>query len=339
MISCGKQCLTCDYPVHMDTYKGCSHGCLYCATRKKYNIEAVTPLRSETGLKNFISGKRSAETLWCDWNIPLHWGANSDPFQPIEEECGESLKCLRIFAESKYPFIVSTKNPVLLTKEPYLSVISECNAVVQISMACAKYDKLEQGAPPYEERLRAAAVLAPRVRRVIARVQPFFPDSINQILAELPRYKEAGIQGIIAEAFVSANKQKGMIREHSVYIFPNELLAPQMKRLKQKCHDVGLEFTCTTGGLSWLSDNTICCGCAGLDDFIANKFHLEHLALGDAIEPTPAMTDQPCPQPFKCIGQSQAWALHCKGKSFAELMLERADDYCEWWKKEKQYYE
>ena len=27
-------------------------------------------------------------------------------------------------------------------------------------------------------------------------------------------------------------------------------------------------------------------------------------------------------QPFKCIGQSQAWALKCKNKSFADLMIE-----------------
>lgn len=339
MISCGKQCLTCDYPVHMDTYRGCAHGCLYCATRKKYNISAVKPLRSVVALRNFISGKRTQETKWCDWAIPLHWGANSDPFQPCELEHGASLECLRIFAETKYPFIVSTKNPVMLTRDPYLSVISDCNAVVQISMACGKYDRLEPGAPCYEDRLAAAAVLAPRVRRVVARVQPFFPDALEAILGELPRYKEAGIHGIIAEAFVSANRQKGMIRENSTYIFPNDLLAPMMKRLKARCAELGLDFTCTTGGLTWLSDSHVCCGCAGLDDFRANTFHLDHIAQGDAMEPTAAMTDQPCPQPFKCIGQSQAWALQCKGKSFAELMLERVADYSAWYNSERIKYD
>lgn len=339
MITCGKQCLTCDYPVHMDTYRGCAHGCLYCATRKKYSISNVKPMRSAVSLRGFIAGKRTKETKWCDWPIPVHWGANSDPFQPIEEECGASLECLRIFAESKYPFIISTKNPVLLTKEPYLQAISECNAVIQISMACRRYDKLEPGAPTYEERLRAVKIIAPKVRRVIARIQPFFPDALDDILAELPRYKAAGIQGIIIEGFVSVNKQKGMTRQGSVYIFPNKLLAPMFRQIKQTCHDVGMEFTCTTGGLSWMSDSTICCGCAGLDDFKANLFHLEHLAIGDAAEPTAAMTDQPCPQPFKCIGQSQKWAKHCEGKSFAELMLERAEEYRTWYDRERAMYD
>lgn len=339
MISCGKQCLTCDFPVHMDTYRGCSHGCLYCATRKKYNIDNVQALPSEKSLRNFIDGKRTAETKWCDWNIPLHWGANSDPFQPCEEKLGVSLKCLRIFAESKYPFIVSTKNPVLLTKEPYLSVLSECNAVVQISMACARYDKLEPGAPRFEERLKAASVLAPRVRRVIARVQPFFPDALDDIVVELPRYHESGIHGIIAEAFISVNRQKGMVRENGTYNFPNSMLAPMFRILKEKAHEAGLEFTCSTGGLTWMSDNNICCGCANLDGFQANTFHLEHLACGDAMEPTAAMTGQPCPQPFKCIGQSQTWALHCKGHSFEELMLEREEGFTAWYNGERQKYE
>lgn len=209
MISCGKQCLTCDFPVHMDTYRGCGHGCLYCRVRKKYAIGDVSPLPSVKNLQNFISGKRGGETKWCDWDIPLHWGGNSDPFQPCELEHRVSLECLRVFAESGYPFIVSTKNPVMLTQEPYYSTVCKCNMVLQVSMACSKYDKLEPGAPNYEERLRAVAKLSPVVKRAIVRVQPFFPDALGEIIAELPRYKEAGVYGIIVDAFVSAKKAEG----------------------------------------------------------------------------------------------------------------------------------
>ena len=331
MLSCGKQCLTCDYPIHMDTYRGCMHGCLYCATRKKYNITNVQPLRSAVSLRNFIAGKRTNETKWCDWDIPIHWGANSDPFQPIEKEHGASLECLRVFAESKYPFIVSTKNPVMLTEEPYMSLISQCNVVVQISMACQKYDKLEPGAPSYEERLKAAAILSQSVRRVVARVQPMFPDALRDIMKELPRYKEAGIQGIIAEGFVSLNKQKGMIRENGVFIFDYGLMYSCFSKLKAECEKVGLQFTCTHGGLSWLSDSPKCCGTDGLDDFKPNTYHLDRIVLGAADDPTEAMMNQECAQPFKCIQQSQAWAIHCKGKSFHELMKERIPSYSGWY--------
>lgn len=331
MIACGKQCLCCDFPIHMDTYKGCSHGCLYCATRKKYNIDNVQPLRSAVSLRNFISGKRSADTKWCDWSIPVHWGANSDPFQPLEEEKRVSLECLRVFAETHYPFMISTKNPVLLTKEPWLSVLSQCNAVVQISMACPKYDKLEPGAPSFEERLKAAEILAPRVRRVVARIQPLFPDAASAVLKELPRYKEAGIHGVISDGFYSIVKQKGMVKENGAFIFPREVFVPIMVRLKAECAKNGLEFTCSEGGLSWMSDHETCCGVAGLEDFVPNGYHLDRIAMGCASKPTSAMTDQECIQPFKGISQSQAWALQCKGKSFAQLMQERVPGYVAWY--------
>ena len=131
-------------------------------------------MHTTKSLRNFIEGKRNFETKWCDWAIPLHWGGTSDPFQACELEHKCSLECLEIFAETKYPFIVSTKNPVMLTKEPYLSLISQCRCVLQVSMGCGKYDKLEQGAPTYEERLQAVKFLSDKVTRIIARVRPYF---------------------------------------------------------------------------------------------------------------------------------------------------------------------
>ena len=340
MISCGNQCLTCDYPVHMDTYRGCGHRCLYCSVRRKYKIEDVTPLPSAVSLRNFIIGKRTAETKWCDWNIPLHWGANSDPFQPAEIQHRASLECLRILADSQYPFIVSTKNPVMLLHQPYYGIISRCNVVLQISMVCPRYDAVEPGAPKFESRLKAAAALSGRVRRVVARLQPLFPDAVEDAIEQLPRLREAGIHSVICDSFVSVNKQAGMLRQNGSYIFHNDIIAPIMKLMKEECHKAGLTFTCTAGGLSWLSDDPTCCGCAGLEEeFTPNRFHAERIAAGVASEPTPAMTDQPCEQPFKCIGQSTRWMLKCKGKSFAQLMMEQADSYSEWYRGERAIYE
>jgi DNA repair photolyase len=52
MISCGKECVCCDYPIHMDTYRGCEHGCLYCRARNKYAIGKVTPMNNIKQLRN-----------------------------------------------------------------------------------------------------------------------------------------------------------------------------------------------------------------------------------------------------------------------------------------------
>ena len=97
---CGSQVILCNLPVRFDTYKGCSHGCKYCFAQKKQNIAKIQRDESVEALRSFIEGKRGRETAWCDWNIPIHWGGMSDPFQPIEKNIRASYECLKLLAET-----------------------------------------------------------------------------------------------------------------------------------------------------------------------------------------------------------------------------------------------
>ena len=334
MISCGIQCLNCDYPIHMDTYTGCDHACKYCFVKHQHDIDEISDLSSAKSLRDFIAGKRNNETKWCDWKIPLHWGANSDPFQPCERKFKRSLECLQIFAETKYPFIVSTKNPVMLCESEYLDVLKECNCVIQVSMACSRYDKLEPGAPSYEDRLNAVQILTGDVeesgiRRVIARIQPYFPDAHKEILNELPRMKSAGVFGILIEGYRSMIKQKGMEkRGGKLHKFPTELLKKRFYEIKEKCHEVGLEFTCVEENLDWMSDNLTCCGTANMENigFIPTPYNIARIAYDDNAAPTEAMQKLGTTRPFKCIRQSQKWALFVKDKTYAEMIDYYAKD-------------
>ena len=338
-INCGIQCISCDFPIHFDTYKGCSHACKYCFVKSKYDISNVKPINTTKSLRNFINGGRNFETRWCDWNIPLHWGGNSDPFQPCEREHHKSLDCLKILAETKYPFMVSTKNPALLLEEPYYSTLKECNCVVQISMACSKYDKLEQGAIPYEERLKTIKPLSEIVHRVIVRARPYFPDCHKDILKEIPRYAEAGAYALNVSSFISKKKQKGMKRYGNSYMFDSDLLYRLYKELKTACHDNGLVFLCAEADLEHMSDSLNCCGSEGLEGFVGNKFNRSHMALDEEYpEPTDAMKQPDTYQPFKCIGQSQVWANKCKGKTFEELMHEICDEQIDYIKQMRERY-
>ena len=331
MISCGIQCINCPYPVHLDTYSGCSHACKYCFANEKLTIKNIKPLNNAKALESFINGHRTSETKWCDWDIPLHWGANSDPFQACESEHKRSLECLKIFAESKYPFIVSTKNPVLATTEPYLSLLKECECVFQISMACSRYDKLEPGAPCFEDRLKAAAILAKNTKRVIARIQPYFVDCKREIIRNLPRMKEAGIYGVIVEGFKTKKKVKGMVKEGSRYRFPFDLLVQHNKQIRDVAHNVGLHYWSGDDGIDCLGDDTICCGTTGLDNFKPNRYTLSQIAYTpDIAVPTRAMKVKGTTRPFRSVRQSQAWELHIKDKSFVDMMNEFDNGYVEW---------
>ena len=117
-----------------------------------------------------------------------------------------------------------------------------------------------------------------------------------------------------------------MTRYGNTYAFDNDFLAPRFREIKKLCKDHGLAFFCAEDGLEHWSDDLACCGTMGLDDFKPNTFNISHLSY-DKIppEPTEAMKAPDTYQPFKCIGQSQAWALHCKDKTFYELMLEHGE--------------
>lgn len=138
-------------------------------------------------------------------------GRYERPFQPIELKERVSYECLKIFAETQYPFVVSTKGRLIAHPE-YLDLLARCNCVVQVSMVCSKYDKLEPGTPSYEERLEIVRAVAARVKRVIVRIQPYMPEVFNDVMANIPRLKEAGVYGIVAEGMKFAKAKPGMVR-------------------------------------------------------------------------------------------------------------------------------
>ena len=195
---CGSQIILCNLPVRFDTYRGCSHGCRYCFAQKKNDISHIERDESVDGLRSFIEGKRGNKTEWCDWNIPIHWGGMSDPFQPVEKQIHASYECLKLLAETKYPFVVSTKGRLIADPE-YLDLLAQCNCVLQISMVCSKYDRLERGTPSYEERLTILKTVSARVQRTIVRIQPYMPEVFHDVMKNIPRIAEAGAYGVIVE--------------------------------------------------------------------------------------------------------------------------------------------
>lgn len=217
---CGSQVILCNLPIRFDTYKGCSHGCRYCFAQKKRNIGKIERDETVEAMRSFIEGKRNRETAWCDWNIPIHWGGMSDPFQPVEKNIRASYECLKLLAETQYPFVVSTKGRLVADPE-YLDLLARCNCVVQVSMVCSKYDQLEPGTPPYEERLQIARTLAQRVQRVIVRVQPYMPEVFNDVMKNIPRLAEAGVYGAVVEGMKFYKNKPGMVKVGGTYATPS----------------------------------------------------------------------------------------------------------------------
>lgn len=288
---CGSQVILCNLPVRFDTYRGCSHGCRYCFAQKKNDISHIERDESVDSLRSFIEGKRGNETQWCDWNIPIHWGGMSDPFQPIEKQVRASYECLKLLAETKYPFVVSTKGRLVADPE-YLDLLAQCNCVVQISMVCSKYDKLERGCPSYEERLTILKMVSARVQRTIVRIQPYMPEVFKDVMENIPRIAEAGAYGLVVEG------------------------------IRAECHRHGLKFYAGENRLRAMGDSMTCCGVDGLPGFKPNEYNLCMLMNGKNPEPTERMKEVGTGGPFKTLNQSAGSGRRIAKQSFYGLMQE-----------------
>lgn len=321
MPSCGSQVTICELPIRFDTYQGCTHGCSYCfARRKNGDISTVKPFESEDALRRFISGKRNQETSWCDWNIPIHWGGMSDPFQPAERLQKRSLKCLKIFADTGYPFVFSTKGAIVVEDE-YLELLTKCNAVAQISMVSPKYDRLEPGAPSFEERLSMLPKLAQVTKRLIVRISPYALGLSNEVSSFMSVYKSAGVYGVEIEGMKRQNKREGLVKIGGDWCYPKENLERDFEVIKSSAKSEGLAFFVGENRLRVMGDDTCCCGVSGLSGFTPNRANLNRLIKNEPILYSSKMKETGTAKPFQQgYAQDQAKALQLCQMSYADCM-------------------
>lgn len=319
MPRCGSQVILCDLPIRFDTYSGCSHLCKYCFAVRKGIDRAITKDESPNTLRNWIGGKRTGETEWCDWDIPLHWGGMSDPFQPVELEMKVSFECLKVFAETKYPFVVSTKGTRILARPEYLELLDACNAVVQVSLVSPKFDILEPGAPPFEERLSDIVEISKHCKRVIVRIQPYIREVRQDILDNIPRYVKNGIYGITIEGIKYFQKRRGFIKVGADYVYPKEILAGDFEQIRDVCRKNGLHFFCAENRLRDMGESLCCCGIADLEGFRTNCANIVHGLAEGGINYTDRMkkVSGAC---FKAMGQDTMSSCYIRDHSFAEVM-------------------
>lgn len=319
MPECGSQIVLCDLPIRFDTYKGCSHNCKYCFVQRKKDIDNIEKGETAKSLINFINGNRSQDTKWCDWNIPLHWGGVSDPFQPAEKRYKISLECLKVFVETQYPFVVSTKGKLIIEKE-YLELLNKCNCVVQISMICSKYDKLEKGAPTFEERLEIVKILSKNVKRVNIRIQPYMTEVFRDVKENIKRFSEAGAYGIIIEGMKFAKKKDGLIKIGADFVYPKHILKEQFEQLKQEANKYNLKFYVGENRLRSLGDDMCCCGIDGLEDFKSNTYNLCHILNNKEYKISSRMKERDTAMCFRALDQTTLGGERLRGKSLEEIM-------------------
>ncbi|WP_426151013.1 PA0069 family radical SAM protein [Pseudomonas sp. DC3000-4b1] len=152
----------------INPYRGCEHGCIYCFARPTHAYWDMSPgLDFETRLiAKTNAAQRLEETLGkpgyrC---APIALGANTDPYQPIEQDCRITRELLEVLLRYRHPVTVTTKGAMILRDLDILRELASLRLVrVMISLTTLDNDlkrTLEPRAAAPGARLRAIRVLA-----------------------------------------------------------------------------------------------------------------------------------------------------------------------------------
>ena len=102
----------------INPYRGCEHGCAYCFARPTHAWLGLSPgLDFETRLfaKSDAPGLLEAELRRPGYRCkPILLGANTDAYQPIEQERRITRGILEVLAAFRHPFAVATKSSLIL---------------------------------------------------------------------------------------------------------------------------------------------------------------------------------------------------------------------------------
>jgi DNA repair photolyase len=152
----------------VNPYRGCEHGCVYCYARPTHAYLGLSPgVDFETRL---YAKANAAEQLAAELRRPgyraavLALGANTDPYQPVEEKHRLTRAVLEVLADFRHPVTITTKSALVLRDLDILQELARRN-LVRVQFSVATLDRgiartLEPRASTPARRLEALRALA-----------------------------------------------------------------------------------------------------------------------------------------------------------------------------------
>ena len=227
----------CPLPFSLDTYRSCSHNCLYCFSFDKVQLnpsfyrydrsdfsgvemEAISDksldLKAFKDLMYHGTGRYSFYKGLVKARVPFRWGNNSDAFSSIETYQKKSLEMLRVFKELNYPVHIFTKSKWLVDQEEYMDLIqSQPNATVGISLISAddSLNAIDRGTD-VQKRLDLLEALHDS-NRTLVRIAPLIPEYCERHVDELMHeLKKRNVQAVTAGSMFLPFHYNNLIIDH-----------------------------------------------------------------------------------------------------------------------------
>ncbi len=167
----------------INPYRGCEHGCPYCfarpshaylglspgvdfETRLFYKADAAALLQQELARKSYVPQ-------------PIMFGANTDPYQPLERRLGVTRSLLEVLSAQHHPAYVLTKGSLILRDAELLADMARRRLMrVYVTLTTRDRDlkrRLEPRAAAHQARLQVIRELSGRGVPVGVLIAPVIP--------------------------------------------------------------------------------------------------------------------------------------------------------------------
>jgi DNA repair photolyase len=187
----------------LNPYRGCEHGCSYCFARPSHAYLGLSPgLDFETRIfaKTNAPELLRRELAKPGYQVsPIALGINTDAYQPIERRLQLTRRIIEVFAETRHPFSLISKNALVVRDLDLLQPLARDN-LVRVYFSVTSLDNrlsaaLEPRASAPHSRLRAIRAMREAgvpVGVMVAPVIPWVND--HEIETVLEAVREAGAE-------------------------------------------------------------------------------------------------------------------------------------------------
>jgi DNA repair photolyase len=213
----------------LNPYRGCEHGCSYCFARPTHSylnlspgLDFETKLFAKTNAAQLLAAELSKPGYVCS---PITVGANTDPYQPIERQYGITRSVLEVFASTRHPATIITKNALIERDIDILAQMAQ-RRLMHVFVSVTTLDnqlssKLEPRATAPHRRIEAIRRLSQAGIPVGVIVAPVIPMITDKFLEEiLERSHDAGA---VSSGYVFIrlpHEVKGIFRDWLLAHFP-----------------------------------------------------------------------------------------------------------------------
>ena len=189
----------------INPYRGCEHGCIYCFARPSHAFHDLSPgldFESKLFAKPDAAALLRTELAKRGYSaLPIAFGTNTDPYQPIEADWRITRGCIEVLSETNHPLTITTKSNRVVQDIDLLAPMA-AKGLAAVAMSITSLDPriamtLEPRAPAPEKRLAAVRKLVAAGIPTHVSIAPVIPAITDHEIEHLVEWAaEAGARSV-----------------------------------------------------------------------------------------------------------------------------------------------